>query len=150
MRGIVGIGIIKKTILVNGNFMHSDKLNFVLMKEHNIEILRDAPNIPELIYNADLAISSGGNMMYEFACVGIPIICLPEDKAEFNLCNEFEMRNIAINLGYGVDVSAIDLVGYVNLLMNSPDRRQKMIDNGKKYVDGKGLERVLKIINQEE
>ena len=119
------------------------------MKPANIEVITNAKDIPELIYNADLAISSGGNMMYEFACVGIPIICLPEDEAEYNLCDQFEHWGIVKNLGYGTEINNGYLLGHINVLMNSPDKRQNMIDNGKRFVDGKGLERVLKIIKGE-
>ncbi len=139
---------IKKTILVSNNFMHFDELETSRRRWgfHNIEIIKEAKNIPELIYNSDLAISSGGNMMYEFACVGIPIICLPEDEAEYKLCNEFQELKIARNLGYGSYVKGKFLLTIINELSSLMDVRQDMIDNGKRYIDGKGLQRVLKYI----
>ncbi len=134
---------IKKIVLLSDNFMHFDQL-VVSRKDFNVHVIKEAKNIPELIYNSDLAISSGGNMMYEFACVGIPIICLPEDKYENANCDIFEKKGICKNLGF--DPSGSEIRGWINVILTSPNRRQRWIDNGKKYIDGKGLERVLEYI----
>lgn len=140
---------IKKTILLSDNFLHFDKLNSLdEFQKYNIEIIIEAENIPELIYNSDLAISSGGNMMYEFACIGVPIICLPEDKFEDNLCDIFEKRGISKNLGINAIKSERSILGWIQVFLSDKDRCQKMIDQGKNYVDGKGLNRILKIINE--
>jgi UDP-2,4-diacetamido-2,4,6-trideoxy-beta-L-altropyranose hydrolase len=97
---------IEKTILVSTSFMHFDMLSRLKeeMAKHNIRILVNPHNIWKIIYASDIVFSSGGNMMYEFACIGVPIVCLYEDQQEKELSKRFEELNIAVNLGKGTQV----------------------------------------------
>lgn len=70
----------------------------------NIEILNNAQNISDHMYNADLIFSSAGRTVYEIASLGVPAIILAQNNRELKhcFCNR---KNGFINLGLGTLVT---------------------------------------------
>lgn len=66
----------------------------------NIEVLFDAPNMPELMISCDIGITSRGRTGYELAILGIPAIAMAQNQREEKhgfVCNENGFTYIGLN-----------------------------------------------------
>jgi UDP-2,4-diacetamido-2,4,6-trideoxy-beta-L-altropyranose hydrolase len=133
------------TVVIGQAFTHHDELKKVLDKTQKKYIAKsNINNMAELMHDADIAIISGGVSVYELAAVGTPGIILCQNKHENT--NVFEDYGFAIKLGLGKYVSERQIIEAVEKLAQDALLRQKMSGQGKKLVDGRGAERVAKII----
>ncbi|HIP25013.1 MAG TPA: UDP-2,4-diacetamido-2,4,6-trideoxy-beta-L-altropyranose hydrolase [Archaeoglobus profundus] len=75
-------------------FRYYHKLNRVLErhqeKKRNVKIYFDVNNIAELMYNADLVITSPGLSMFEALCIGVPTIAICQNDLQRNAYRDFE------------------------------------------------------------
>lgn len=66
----------------------------------NVKVYYDVPNMPELMSDCDMALSSRGRTAYELAMLGIPTIALSQNERERNhgfACNENGFTYIGLN-----------------------------------------------------
>jgi len=99
-------------------------------------------NMAELMTAADLAIGAGGITIWERCCLGLPslIFCCAE--------NQNEQIKSAANKGliYALDnqtISTSVIQRHVLCLLENSYVRQRLSEVGMKYVDGKGVQRVI-------
>ncbi len=131
---IVGKSFLEKT----NNIEHSKNLIFHFSPE----------NVAEIMAKADLAITHGGNTVYEFAALGVPILSISRRERQNINANYFEEIGALKNLGIGFDLSDVRILSETLDLMNNFELRKRMSEAGKKNVDGRGLSRVNNIINE--
>jgi len=139
---------IRKSIVVGPAFHHRLKLEELLpkVKENNFQTSYAPTNMAELMFEADLALSAGGNTLYELACVGTPSLVLYEDEHEGIQGHIFGKKGAAICLGRGTEIPQERITASVSSLLRDQALRTRMSQNGKRLVDGKGTERVCDII----
>ena len=70
----------KIDVIVGAHFVYFDELNSVLIqhqdRKENVNIYKNAKNVSELMYKADLVISAPGLSVFEALCVGTPVIAI--------------------------------------------------------------------------
>ncbi len=93
--------------------------------------------LSEILYQYDLAILAGGSMLFQFACVGVPVICWPQTQNQLLNAENWE-RNNALCLLRDID----ELSKHLNTL-NDYESRQNFYNNSRKIVDGIGAERIV-------
>jgi len=118
----------------------------LLQSKPNVKIYDFIKNMPKIIYDSDVVFCGGGSTLYQSACVGTPIITIPQAEHELRTAIEFERKKIAINLGLGKDVSKDDIKNAFLKIREDKRVRRAMSVNGKKEVDGKGTERVAQLV----
>jgi spore coat polysaccharide biosynthesis predicted glycosyltransferase SpsG len=91
-------------------------------------------NIPRVISEADWMVTNGGGCLFEALAAGRPALAFDQTKFESTIIKEC-FRQSAI-LGNGLE----DL--------HKPKQLQKIIAAGKRLVDGRGLERITRIIEK--
>ncbi|MDD5509198.1 MAG: UDP-2,4-diacetamido-2,4,6-trideoxy-beta-L-altropyranose hydrolase [Dehalococcoidales bacterium] len=73
----------KIDVILGIHFVHFDELNRVLEKyrdkKDNVLIYRNARNVAELMYKADLVIASPGASIFEALCTRTPVIAIPQN-----------------------------------------------------------------------
>lgn len=73
-------------LILGRHFSHYDVVEAVLDKHRNrrgaVTLHRNASNVAELMYAADLAITAAGMSMFEALCVGTPVIVIPQDQLQ--------------------------------------------------------------------
>ena len=87
--------------------------------------------------NYDLAVLGGGNMLHQFACVGIPVLSWPQTKNQEKHASAWEEIG-AVEVIYDLDELRdryMDLLDFAH--------RQRLSNAGKNSVDGKGAERIV-------
>lgn len=132
-------------VIIGPAFIHHNELKNVLDKAQREYIIKSSVNnMADFMYNADIAIISGGVSVYELAAVGTPSIVLCQNEHENT--NIFGDYGFAIKLGLGRLVSEEQITETIEELAKNILLRQRMSDLGKKLVDGRGAERVSRII----
>ena len=94
---------------------------------------------------ADIAVVSGGMGAYEAAAMGIPTVAICQTKAEWrdNVLREYPF---VVNLGIGTRLSAGKMRKALSRLALDRARRRMLRQRALRAIDGRGLERVAKII----
>jgi len=114
---------------------------------HVINLFHSPDAIQELMMQADLAISAGGQTLYELLCVGCPTV--PIEVAR----NQKKQLESLVGLGYlhticdGADNSVIStLANSVHLLLSDYQLRSNMSSVGQQLFDGQGALRVANLL----
>ena len=108
------------------------------------EILETPPDMAALMLWCDAAVISGGLTKYELAATGTPGISLAQHEEEDRLTALFAAKGSIKHLGMGSAVQEQTIAQAAAGLLNNFKERQAMASAGKKLVDGRGLERVLR------
>lgn len=123
------------------------------------EILRDFKGIYKLLTTSnvlaklmlwsDITITSSGLTKYETAVTGTPTIVISFNDFQAKLMDEFKKCGTTLHLGERRDIREDDIVCAVKSLLDDYNFRSKMSKNGKKLVDGRGVERIISRIHKE-
>lgn len=131
------------SVVLGPNFSHDAELNEVLDKSpRKVTIIRGMDDLSDLMMEADLAISAGGNTLFELACLGVPAIVLCAELFEVGTADRLQKEGFGINLGFGEYVDEKDVYKAVSLLIHNTEMRVKMSGRGKSLIDGRGAKRV--------
>ena len=141
---------LKTNILLGPAFDKRSKLNNFLKtckKKHNI--YSGTFDVGKLFAEADLAIISYGVTAFEMALLGTPslLICLTADHGEAAMI--FDLNKISINLGEFNTLTKQKLASKLDYLLKNKKERICMAKNGFEAIDGLGVVRIAKKINNE-
>lgn len=115
-------------------------------KYSNIDVLYDVSNMPELMSQCDIGITSRGRTGYELALLGIPSISMAQNKREEKhgfVCNENGFTYIGLNPADEIIESNLKM--YLSLSQESRERFHEMLLS---HDLRGGRKRVMKLINE--
>jgi UDP-2,4-diacetamido-2,4,6-trideoxy-beta-L-altropyranose hydrolase len=123
-----------------------------LKDNKNIELILN-PNdeaIKKAMKNADIAVSAGGQTLYELACLGIPAVAIKVIENQSNNIKGWEDFGFIKNVGNWNDKQLLtNLKNCIDEMESSEVRKQQAMI-GKKHVDGQGARRIVKHILKNE
>jgi len=135
----------RTTVVIGTAFTRINELEKVLESAKRGYIVKsNVDNMADLMYNADIAITSGGVTVYELSAVGTPGIVLCQNEHENT--NVFERYGTVIKLGLGDAISENEILNAIRQLMVNVNLRQTMSKRGKKLVDGEGARRIVDMV----
>ena len=103
-------------------------------------------NMAELLYEADLAIISGGITLYEAASVGTPSVVIPQVDHQYEIGKRFERMGISVCPGDGNELDRGEIINTLNKLIDNHNLRRKISAAGKKIIDAQGVYRIGNVI----
>lgn len=113
-------------------------------------VVDSAPNMADYLMAADVALVTGGTVMFESAACGTPAVVVCSYEPQVPQAQWFHQQGTAVNLGYFAETVDQERVARaVEELASQPLRRQEMSIAGKKLVDGQGLYRFVEIIKSQ-
>ena len=115
----------------------------------NIQIKRNVHNIDELIYDADLAVISGGTLLYETCAVGTPAIVICQNREQNRESEFFAENNAVINLGIFDNINEVICRNTIIKLISDFNKRKLLSKNAKQLIDERGADRIVGIILKE-
>lgn len=135
---------VSKEIIIGKGFAHMKQLTQLCKKNNDPSFIFSVgvSDLHERISKADIAISAGGNTIYELACVGTPGIILWEDKHEYIQGKAFADKEVVHCLGNGISTPTEMISNSIRSLLQDVNRRNHMSQCGKRMVDGRGKDRV--------
>lgn len=125
---------------------HLDSLRGALVGPHQVELLVNPPNLPELMSQAHVAISASGSSCWELACLGLPMILIITADNQRGVAAKLQELEIAEVLGWHEDFPAADAMTRIADFLDDQPRRAKMSNLGRQLVDGHGAARVVEDI----
>lgn len=135
-------------IVIIGPFFKETRDLSVLAKTYdNIQILKSPPKIWKELRKADIAISASGNTLYELSVLQIPTICIVAEPHQLPYANFFSSKGFCLNLGSKDELTLTRIRNIVSSLLENHQKRKKMSLSAKKIIDGKGLPRVVKVVD---
>jgi UDP-2,4-diacetamido-2,4,6-trideoxy-beta-L-altropyranose hydrolase len=131
------------TVVVGGSNPYGDQIEAEIRNTANsIRLLKDVFSMPELMADADVAISGAGSTCWEMCFLGLPAIVIDVAENQRPIGQELDSRGIAIHLG-SVDITAEKIADQLKTLLASDSLRAAMSERGRNLVDGRGAERVV-------
>jgi len=139
---------LNKNVIIGKAFQNIDDIKKCVDKNTNLIYYPDAEKMKEIMLEVDIAISAGGQTLYEFARIGVPTIgvCIAENQ----LGNIREWENIDFLEYVGWYTKKNIIKNIDKLLKNMQDIkiRESKSKTGRKVIDGKGsLNLVDKVIS---
>ena len=116
-------------------------------KDSKFHFLRDIKNMSSYYLRSDLALITGGTVMFEAAACGTPSVVISSYENMVPQVNWFGEKQAIINAGFYPGLLDADAIKSKILMLNDNyELRCQMSSSSKKLVDGKGLFRVVEIL----
>jgi UDP-2,4-diacetamido-2,4,6-trideoxy-beta-L-altropyranose hydrolase len=119
-------------------FLHSHEME----PRSSIQLVVGSRTMSQLVAWADIAISAAGSTCWEFCALGLPSILIDVAENQRPLADSLSQRGIAAWVPLK-EANSERLVTEIELLIQSPERREAMSRRGKDLVDGRGAQRVV-------
>ncbi len=142
LQGMEGIDV--KVVI--GPSMDASKDLMELNNNGNFVFQADVKKMSLLMRDSDIAFTSFGITLFELAYMGVPSIVIAnyrEDKEDMDIFNKI---GVGIPLGYYEDVTDGDIRNAVELFLHNRELHEKMSKTGRALVDGRGVERIVNVI----
>ena len=113
-------------------------------------VVDSASNMADYLMAADVALVTGGTVMFENAACGTPAVIVCSYTDQVPQAKWFHDRGAVVNLGYfpeGIDQERA--AGAIEELAGDLPRRHDMSSTGKELVDGQGIYRLVEIIKSQ-
>src|ERR1700674_3863518 len=134
------------TIAIGPAFLHEVELRTWLAGARRQYETRREDSLLDLMVNSDAALVSFGTTVYELAAAGLPAIALSITEDHAQSAEVFAQLGSLMHLGLFSNVSAAQIQSAVRELLNDQELRLGMAQRGQALVDGKGAERVAKLL----
>ena len=148
VKSLLSISKIQATIILGPLYSHYNKIQNTIKNNDNFTIINKPKNIWLEFSKSDLAISNAGNTLFELAIMGIPTICMAAVKHQIPYAKIFAEKGFAKDLGYERKAAKKAILSTTLNLLHDELLRVKMSKAGSIIVDGKGLSRVVDVIEK--
>jgi UDP-2,4-diacetamido-2,4,6-trideoxy-beta-L-altropyranose hydrolase len=144
---LIGDSKIEAAVAIGGSNENLDSLRKIADETGlKINIYHDAPNMPDLMAWADVAVSAAGTTCWEMCFLGLPALLIAVAENQIPIARELSHAGGAIDLGEAGDVSVDDLAAELKRLLESKARREQISLNCHTILDGKGASRVVSVL----
>lgn len=109
----------------------------------NIQVLQD-PSMAEEMRKADLVITSAGRTIFEAGAVGVPVLCVAQNLRE---ARHAHLGPASGNIFMGIGLDR-EVVKRNIFLLDSHRLREEMSEAGRQLTDGRGAERIARLIEE--
>jgi spore coat polysaccharide biosynthesis predicted glycosyltransferase SpsG len=134
----------KSTVVIGPAFRHRQAVERTAAA-YGLETVVAPEGLRELLLEHRLAISSGGNTLFEAAAAGTPALVTWEDPHEEAQGKAFADAGTARVIGRGADVDPDRVRNAVNQLLGSTDL-EAMSNAGRHLIDGRGADRIADLL----
>jgi spore coat polysaccharide biosynthesis predicted glycosyltransferase SpsG len=103
--------------------------------------------VPQILW-ADIAITGEGLIKYETCSAGVPTLVISQFDHDSAVLKKFFLSGAAKYLGSNKSISPNFICDHVKKLLDNTDERERLSKNGMVLLDGLGVQRIRKLINQ--
>lgn len=148
IKPLLGLQGAQVKIILGPLYSHHNEIKNMIRNNHNFTIINNPKKIWKEFSRSDLAISNAGSTLFELAIMGVPTICLAAVKHQIPYAEAFAKRGFAKNMGYGKKITQKAILDAALSILFDRNLRKKMSRAGSTIVDGKGLSRVIGVIEK--
>jgi len=136
----IHINIVKGSI---SKFQSNEIRNILKTSLNSFDIYESPKNIAQIMNESDLGIFSSGLTQYESSVLGLPAVVISLNGYHKQIVDEFAGLKSVISFGKFTSDKSENLRKTIINLLNNKSKRNEMSDNGRKIIDGKGVERII-------
>ena len=133
-------------LVLGGAYQEEKQIGKVAEHNKSIKIFHNISYLNSLFFESDLAFCAGGNTLHELAVMGVPTIVVPSMPHEVRNGKAFECAGFSVCGSMAEEFSYQELAELFDRIKEQAVR-ENMRDAGKKMADGKGYERIYRILN---
>lgn len=111
-----------------------------------VEISRDPSDLPRRMLDADFAVTTASSTTYELLALGTPIISIPVVDNQQPIAEALADKDLALVLERNATTTSIERA--ISKYVDNQDIRRERQQAGRKLVDGKGAERVMRALTE--
>lgn len=140
--------IVKKVVIGKG-FTNIEDIERVKDSKTELLLYPDAEGMRRIMFESDIAISAGGQTLYELASVGVPTVAVAVADNQLNNVKEWREVGLVGCAGWWNDKELLNniLACIANLESNRNRLKRSLI--GRKLVDGMGCFRIIDYLKNE-
>jgi len=138
---------LKKNIIIGKAFHNIEEIKKNIDKNTNLIYYPDAQKIKDIMLESDIAISAGGQTLYELARVGVPTIAICTAENQLESIKEWDKIGF---LEYTEWYNKNNIITNIDKLLKHLENikiRKSKSKTGRKFVDGRGSIRIIKILS---
>lgn len=135
-------------LVLGPDFEHQESI--AALPESNtakVEIERDVDDMATRMRWADVAVASGGRTVYELAATGTPTLVIAHNEREAGRMRDLDALDIIEFLGTANALEDGVVPRELVALDEDRKRRVELSENGREFVDGGGVQRILDLIH---
>jgi len=139
---------IEKVVVVGGGFRREEVERIEKIADGNTKLVRSptAELMKRVMLEADVAVSAGGQTLYELARIGTPTVAVAVADNQLGNVTGWSKTGFAEYAGWWEDDRVIDrIVDFIETLYPVEERKKRYF-TGRRFVDGKGSLRVVSFI----
>ncbi len=126
-----------------------EQLKKLAESEKRLCVVQNVDNMGELMRSSKVAVSAGGNTLYELCATQTPTVCFAfsEDQAEFAI--EIGQRKVMLYAGdarENSDVVVKEIIEKIKAFATNEELREECKKKMRQITDGRGAERIAKAI----
>lgn len=125
---------------------HPDLAPLQALAESNpqrLSVATEPAQIASRLSRCHFAITAGNGWAMELACIGVPQLIVVQQETHWHTAQRLEDEGVATCLGRQEDVSPAALRQQILDLLGDPLDRQAMARCGRKFIDGRGPDRLV-------
>lgn len=135
-------------IVLGPLYPHSNPMERIEgLYRHKVQIHRGLESLLNLARDADIAVTAGGSTVWELACLGMPMIVLGTAENQAAVLEGLRAEKAAEVLGYVDSLKPGIIAESTRLLLADSARLHELSQRASRLVDGQGVERVAKAID---
>jgi UDP-2,4-diacetamido-2,4,6-trideoxy-beta-L-altropyranose hydrolase len=132
------------TVIVGANNPHRAVLEACVDRPpHAAKVLANVNNMPEVIAQAELAVSAGGGTCYELAFMAVPMLLITMARNHERTVEAWGEAKAALAAGWFEELDRDPFAASLRELICDRSLRKELIGNATRMVDGKGAQRVV-------
>jgi UDP-2,4-diacetamido-2,4,6-trideoxy-beta-L-altropyranose hydrolase len=121
---------------------------FNQFKKLKVNYITNSYDLSKVMSQTDFAITAAGSTVFELAHMGVPQIAFMIDENQEITGSKINEHGFGTCLGYLEDVFKDDFVNVFFEFLENTSLKTEMSSKGKKFVDGKGVDRIVEQIVQ--
>ena len=134
----------RAVIVVGGANPHRQDLESLVLNQNlPVTLVYDSYGMPELMREADLAISAGGSTCWELCYLGVPVALIAAAENQRGIVSGLARCGAAFDCGWHVDLNARWISETIDLVLANPVSMKDFATKAASIVDGKGRARIV-------
>jgi len=127
-------------ILTSKSTGYSDELSkFVNDQSKKIRLYIDVPTLQPYWSECDLAITAGGNTLFERIASGVPGASICQLPRQMEIADKFEVMGVNRNIGYGPEIESDILMKSINDFITDDSSHLKQQQKCREIITGSGI-----------
>ena len=132
-----------KNVIIGRSFQNIDEIKKCADKNTNLSYYPDAEKMKEIMLESDIAISAGGQTLYELARVGVPTIGICIAENQLGNVKGWEKIGFLEYVGWYNEDSILEKIENSTKYLVDQGTRKNKFKIARRILDGKGSSRII-------